>query len=394
MIPSRLLYAFSLILSLLLALGYGDGSLGFTLLYSLLLLFLLALLTILLVPASLAVEEALEQDIIFKGEAVTYTLRIQNRGWFFYPRVACHLKNRELVAYGESLLFFPLLPRGKLAREYTLTFAYRGVYDLGVEKLVVVDFLGLFRKTIRPKTALSVTVYPKSDENYLLMLQGGPQKTALFTDPFQEDYSSVADVRKYATSDSLRKVHWKLSAKRGELMVKNFNAYQPDRLILLLDTRTLPLSPMDAAALEDAMVGYLATAADYCMRGSLSANLMFGRKESDQTTLGPGDDVAQLFGLLASIPFIERESVVSVASQIEGPYHLIVFLALLDEEVHNTLKELISFDHDLTLFVFSSPALPVTEEKTYLLESLKAYGAKVHPVALEPEEKEDFPPAS
>ncbi len=392
MIQSRLLYAFSLIFSLLLALGYGDGSLGFTLCYSLLLLFLLALATILLVPASIAVDQSLEQNVIFKGETVTYTLHIKNRGWFFYPRVMCQLKNGELAAYGESQLFFPLLPRGKLQREYHLTFPYRGVYDLGVEKLVVVDFLGLFRKTIRPRAALSVKVYPKSDENFLLMLQGGPQKTAMFTDPFQEDYSSVADVRKYVTSDSLRKVHWKLSAKRGELMVKNFNAYEPDRLILLLDTRALPLSPMDAAALEDAMVGYLAAAADYCVRGSLSADLIYGRKDGNQFTLNPGDDAAQVFELLAAIPFGEKESVVPVVSEISGPYNLIVFLALLDQEVHDALKELISFDHNLTLYVFSSPALPLTEEKEYLLESLKAYGAKVHPVVLEPEE--EMPPAS
>ncbi len=393
MIRSRLLYAFSVLVSLLLALGYGDGSLGFTLFYALLVFLALSLFTV-TAASRILVEETMEQDIIFKGDALSYTLQVNNRGFFFYPRVVCHLKSGELVGYGEDTLLFPLLPRGEFRREYPLEFPYRGVYAIGVEKLVVVDFLGLFRRTLRPKISLSVTVYPRSDANYLLMLQGGPQKTALFTDLFNEDYSSVADVRKYASSDSLRKVHWKLSAKRGELMVKNFNAYQPDRLILLLDTRALPLPPLAAAALQDTMVGYLAAAADYCMRGSLSADLIYGRLESDQTSLGPADDAARVFSLLAAIPFEGAESVVSVASHISGPYNLIVFLALLDEEVHDTLKELISFDHNLTLYFFSSPALPVTPEQEYLLESLAAYGAKVHRAALEPEQASPSPPAA
>ena len=101
MIRSRLLYAFSLLLSLLLALGYGDGSLGFTLFYALLVFLALSLFTV-TAASRILVEETMEQDIIFKGDALSYTLQVNNRGFFFYPRAMGRIPFCSPCCPGES----------------------------------------------------------------------------------------------------------------------------------------------------------------------------------------------------------------------------------------------------------------------------------------------------
>lgn len=381
---SRLLYSLCLIGSLLLAFGFGDGSVGLAIFYALILLLLCSIISILVVPRLLSLEHSQGEMTIFKGETVPYSVLVRNRTPFFYPRIRCRIASLEETSYhGSTPMLFSLGPLSKHRRDYLIDFPYRGVYPVGVEEMEVTDFLGLFQRTMRPQSILTVTVYPEQDETFLLSLHNEPQNASLTTDLFSEDYTSVADVRKYSTSDSLRKIHWKLSARRGELMVKNFNAYQPDRTVLLLDARPLPLSRREQAAFEDRMISYLATAVDYCIQGRLPAELLYGETQEDRLLLSQmAGDTGEAFRRLAGIRFDADESPVMAAEELPGSYNLIVFLSQLDGGIHQTLRELISFDHHIILYYFFSPQLPLTEEQDYYLESLSAYGAAINRVDL------------
>jgi len=54
-----------------------------------------------------------------------------------------------------------------------------------------------------------------------------------------EDVSEVIQIRKYAAGDRLQNIHWKLSAKREELLVKEYASPVGKELVLLLDLRAV-----------------------------------------------------------------------------------------------------------------------------------------------------------
>lgn len=379
---SRILFALALVGTALLAVGYQDKYVGFTILYSLGLLLAAALVTVFCAPLCIRVEEHTQPAAIVKNEEARYTVTIRNRSPFFYPRVNCVFHSGEIIDYGGEVTD-AIRPGGQVTRDYRLRFPYRGVYNIGIQRMVVTDFLGLFCYALQAPQPQVVMVYPQSDDSFVLSIRNEPQNSSLNNDIFNEDYTSVADVRKYTSSDNLRKIHWKLSAKRGELIVKNFQSFDPDPTILFLDTRALPLSPMDSAAAQDKMISYAASAIGYCARGRILADFIYGQGDGDRISIQRTEDIGELYALLASIQFGGEQPYFAAVQEITGSYNMVIFLADIDRTVHDTLRELISFDHNLILYYFCSELLPLTDEKAYLLESLKAYGAGVNKVELE-----------
>lgn len=117
-----------------------------------------------------------------------------------------------------------------------LTCDHRGIFDVGVVNIETGDIFGLFRKKIVVKDNLQLTVYPKVHKLDSFTITG----TEFFgsiptTQKFYEDYTSIKDLRKYQVGDSLKKVNWKVTAKRGDLFVKNYDISTNVEIQLFLD---------------------------------------------------------------------------------------------------------------------------------------------------------------
>ena len=112
--------------------------------------------------------------------------------------------------------------------------AHVGVSRPGVKAVVITDLFGLCSWRIEPKREggeLVVLPMPfEVDEQIYAAGESGSESMARAS----EDITSPADVRAYQEGDAMRKIHWKLSARKQELMVRRYEApVMPDALILL-----------------------------------------------------------------------------------------------------------------------------------------------------------------
>lgn len=110
---------------------------------------------------------------------------------------------------------------------------HRGVYEAGVTKISAKDMFGLFTLSRRSQSRLlRVEVLPRvprTEEMELKAVDMGPECLARSS----EDTASPSDVRAWQDGDSLKKVHWKLSMRRREVMVRTYEeSARPDTLIL------------------------------------------------------------------------------------------------------------------------------------------------------------------
>ncbi len=110
---------------------------------------------------------------------------------------------------------------------------HRGFYEAGVSKLSVNDMFGLFTVSRRPKQRLMrievLPKVPKTEEMELRTVDLGPEYVARAS----EDNASPSDIREWQDGDSLKKVHWKLSMRRREVLVRTYEeTARPDTLIL------------------------------------------------------------------------------------------------------------------------------------------------------------------
>lgn len=110
---------------------------------------------------------------------------------------------------------------------------HRGNYEVGVAALAAQDLFGLFEFT-RPSRGrlMRVEVCPRAMALALMELKAsdvGPE----FRSRATEDAASPSDIRKWQEGDELKKVHWKLSMRKRELMVRTFEeSARPDTLVI------------------------------------------------------------------------------------------------------------------------------------------------------------------
>lgn len=149
----------------------------------------------------------------------------------------------------------PSLRRGQRARAaYRVPTNRRGRYSLGPISLTVTDPFGLARRSWPAGAADEVTICPRVHE--LRPPPGAPGRLRSAS-PFAVRFHAPAvdgeeflTLREYEVGDDLRRIHWRSTARTGELVVREDEAQWQPRAVVLLDTRP---SAHDEASFEAAV---------------------------------------------------------------------------------------------------------------------------------------------
>ncbi|GAB5404432.1 MAG: DUF58 domain-containing protein [Aureliella sp.] len=146
--------------------------------------------------------------------------------------------NLEKSSGTGSLIVDEVRPQGQSEGRYQLTFHQRGVYDIGPTTISTRFPIGLGRgwRTLNNQT--SVTVRPKlgqllppSRVLFQLELQGSSVASSK-SGPNEAEFYGL---RPWVTGDSKRWIHWRTTARLGELAVRQFEKQQHQQACLLLD---------------------------------------------------------------------------------------------------------------------------------------------------------------
>jgi uncharacterized protein (DUF58 family) len=149
----------------------------------------------------------------------------------------------------------PSLRRGQRARAaYRVPTGRRGRYALGPISLTVTDPFGLARRSWPAGPAEEVTICPRVHD--LRPAPGAPGRLRSAS-PFAVRFHAPAvdgeeflTLREYEVGDDLRRIHWRSTARTGELVVREDEAQWQPRAVVLLDTRP---SAHDEASFEAAV---------------------------------------------------------------------------------------------------------------------------------------------
>lgn len=109
-----------------------------------------------------------------------------------------------------------------------------GTFAVGLHSAEFSDVFSLFTFTLRPPDATrALMVRPQIGETRPLRFSPGEIENAIMARA-TEDTSEPADTRAWQEGDPLKRVHWKLSVRKRELLVRTFEEpMRPDALILL-----------------------------------------------------------------------------------------------------------------------------------------------------------------
>jgi uncharacterized protein (DUF58 family) len=134
---------------------------------------------------------------------------------------------------------FPLMWYEKVTRRYKFSCLQRGFYSLGPAHIVTGDLLGLAASETHYLKSDDIVVFPKivplEDLGIPSAHLSGEvlSKRHVFEDPIL-----TVGTREYRSGDSLKRIHWKSSARTGELQTKLFEPSTTMDMGIFLDVRT------------------------------------------------------------------------------------------------------------------------------------------------------------
>jgi uncharacterized protein (DUF58 family) len=162
-------------------------------------------------------------DKVQVGDKVKVELEFYNSGIFPIPYLKVKTNfSKRLTGEQEQDLVYSIMPASKTFITKEFMCKNKGIYQIGYAEVEFGDAMGIFKWKKIFKTDVSLYVYPKVHNLKSLMVPFRQNfGTVSVNHSAYEDFASVRDIRKYATGDNFKKIHWKITAHKGEFYVKN-----------------------------------------------------------------------------------------------------------------------------------------------------------------------------
>lgn len=205
----------------------------------------------------LSAERSCDQDSVQVGESVRVEVRVLNLGRLPVPWVlledalpldAMRQHPPRLQVNGTALSLVQLKARSEKTLSYEVTFLARGYYQFGPLLLESGDLFGLHRRYRVVTAPHCVLVYPKvvSLEGYDIASRR-PMGEVRMSHRLFEDPTRIAGVRPYQKGDPLNRIHWRATARTGQLHSKTYEPSCVAGATLVLDFHTASFAMKNAS---------------------------------------------------------------------------------------------------------------------------------------------------
>lgn len=172
-----------------------------------------------------------------------------------------------------------------------ITFIKRGIYDFSDICLEAYDLFYIIKSVINIHSKLYIKVYPKVYDLSNINLSGRDSYENLINSKSGiDDFTLIKDIRKYNTGDNLKKVHWKLSAKHGELYVKNFDSISGMECNLFINMHADNLGNELYEIIEEDLVDFSVSLSRYMVINRIKTKLFIHAKQQKNMAVESNED--------------------------------------------------------------------------------------------------------
>jgi uncharacterized protein (DUF58 family) len=207
-------------------------------------------------------------------------------------------------------VFFPYIPsQTALRQKVELRFPRRGAYRQDAFGVRTRFPFGFFEKTRQVGSKLEIVVYPHVEptEQFYEVL---PLLSGEMASHFRGRGHELHSLREYQSSDSARFVDWKVSARSGRLMVREFAREDERRVRLVLDPFIGPpradLGPLAEAEHSERFERAVSMAACIAWHFHEINSVLQFRTNSFSTPMAPADEI--IYDTLRELALIQPEA--------------------------------------------------------------------------------------
>ena len=205
--------------------------------FSAIVMMLISIIIAKLLVRSLEIKIDVDKDIIDRGNKALFNINIYNKSIFPSNKVYVKIQINNLFFAGkeECYVNIPVSIKGKDIICSDVKCEYVGNVVIEATEIIVMDYLGLVKYGKNISSEAIVKVVP-SEINYMLPIneayeeaEDGDKKIDTL------DSTEIKDIREYKNGESLKRIHWKLSLKYDEYMIKESESSVEANSIILVD---------------------------------------------------------------------------------------------------------------------------------------------------------------
>ena len=360
----RLIIYILLLLTALIGISFFGGPVTYLFLWTLFLLPLFSVLYIAYVMVFLKIYQRTEGRNMVSGSPSDFYITLQNEGPFSISalRIKYYSSFSTIMDLKEDVIY-ELPPKASVKRNTLLLCRYRGEYEVGIKKITVWDFLGIFSFTYNIKEPLSVIVAPA------LVHLTELDSMDTFSDADHDCYVNRTEpdilVREYTAGDEMRFIHWKSSAVMQKLMIRERIGEEKSGIGIFMDSKRYGRRKEDYLAVENKIIETVLALSEYYIRNRIPVDVSYQTAHTCLQTIRDERGFEALYDEMFRYIFRDDHSLLQMLMELSErnafDYRLLVFV------VHHWGAEEISWVEQLNtshvpVIVYVITPEPVTEE--------------------------------
>ncbi|HEY3367136.1 MAG TPA: DUF58 domain-containing protein [Symbiobacteriaceae bacterium] len=281
------------------------------------------------------------------GQSLGVKVRIDNEAFLPLPwvevddRTPQHLVDTDMPRQATSV---PLW--GSRIVHFKLTAKRRGHYTVGPIRITMGDAFGLFQGWREYRSRTTITVYPRVHR-----LEGLPVPLSQPFGPVRtrekafEDPSNQAEIRKYRPGDNPRYIHWKTTARMGELMLREYELNATTQMILFPDMFKAAQAGSAPLSTEETDVELAASLAELGLRRKVEVGLVAHAQERFAVAPARGQrtfhEILEVLSRVEAVGCLPLEQVLErEAAHLSGKTTLVVITPRLSARLADLLIRL------------------------------------------------------
>lgn len=175
-----------------------------------------------------------------KKQGARGELTVQNRSYLPILQLRCTLLLKNLLTGEETeqSVSTPVLPHSRGKKSFRIKSQHCGQIAVTFKRVVAVDYFGVTRYRVQFEGEADTIITPDTFLMRVLPTIDSfcPEESDEYEpDRAGYDISEVHQIRGYTPGDSVRQIHWKLTGKFDQLMVKQAGQPLKHALLLFLD---------------------------------------------------------------------------------------------------------------------------------------------------------------
>lgn len=256
-------------------------------------------ITALITRKNIEIEFASKSNTVSKRDNFPVQIKITNKSIFPVGKAVVNIEyfnsfNNEINNF---TLLAPVQAKNTQGISFQLNSTYCGIVVIRCDNVEIYDPLRIFRFRTGKNISTSITVMPEYHEisGQICSTDRINEESSVFSEyKSGDDPSEIFDLRGYTAGDKLNRIHWKLSSKKDEFIVKDYSLPVDIPCTLFID---LNVDSNYQLAVFDTLMETLLSISQFLLNNERIHSIVYYNslyKEFTEKNIVNGDDLSEI----------------------------------------------------------------------------------------------------